>query len=709
MDKIALYRQFRPLTFDEVVDQKTAVSSLRHQVVSGRLGHAYLFCGQRGTGKTSIARIFSRAINCENPMNGNPCNKCATCKSILDGTSMDVIEIDAASNTGVDNIKKICSEVSYTPASAPHKVYIIDEVHMISQSAFNALLKTLEEPPSHALFVLATTEPHQIPATVLSRCQRFDFRRISPDSIVGRLKYICKEEGIDASEDALNMIAGLSDGAMRDAISMLDQASSLSSSNKITISDIEDISGVVNLDFIADISQILIKGETDKLLIKCGELERSGRDTIIFALDLAKYFRDLLVLRVVPNPSTLLNTYGNNLKRMYEVASLASAETLTAFISSLYKLISDLKWTPSVRTTFEIGLLRICGRKVKTDIVPLVVPDFTSKQEEYAMSSSLTEPKIEDKPVNDEKPSSPPKTIDSSSDSKKPIETISSTIEASSLDSSSIKDEKPSSTLLEKKNEPLISFPKIELPSLSFEIKTDSSTQDEPEVPVADEPVEEPTISIYNEDVPSYEEDAPLQNQISMFGDNEDSYTDMVIPEETPPSKSKSLLDSLGDSFIDDIELDQLNNKSDIGAPTGRIGESKRTLLSSTMENEVIATKKVKESPWDKARSSIKAKDSKLYEMLSFASVEIYDDSLYVTYEDEDELLNEVRNNPNFKEVSSLIKQYENSIAHVYLCNRTQFENKMKKVRGVSSDKISPEAFIDKARGAGLDTEIHFP
>ncbi len=272
MEHVALYRQFRPENFDEVVEQKAAVTALRQSVKTGRLGHAYLFCGQRGTGKTSIARIFARAINCENPENGNPCNKCATCKGIFDGSLLDVIEIDAASNRSIDNIKKICDEVNYAPSKAKHKVYIIDEVHMITNEAFNALLKTLEEPPAHAVFLFATTEPHSIPPTILSRCQRFDFRRISTDSIINRLKYICEKENIKASEDALKLIASLSDGAMRDAISVLDQAASASGPDGITDESIEEMTGTVNIGFLSEMAEILIDGRFDELLSKCREL-----------------------------------------------------------------------------------------------------------------------------------------------------------------------------------------------------------------------------------------------------------------------------------------------------------------------------------------------------------------------------------------------------------------------------------------------------
>ncbi len=390
MEHIALYRQFRPQTFDDIVEQENAVTTLRQTVISGKIGHAYLFCGTRGTGKTTIAKVFSRAINCEHPINGNPCNECPTCKGISDSTLMDVIEIDAASNNSVDNVRKICEEVVYAPSRAPYKVYIIDEVHMLSTGAFNALLKTLEEPPKHAVFLLATTEPHKIPATILSRCQRFDFKRITLDAIVKRLQYICSKESIPADDEALRLIASLADGALRDSISLLDQAQSAAQTtangNKrlITAQSIEEITGTVDRKFMYNMADVLIKGSYDKLLPLCDELFKSGRDLTRFAIDLGGYFRDLLVVRMMPDPTSLVTASATTLKAMYSLASTVSAETLVAFISYLSNLVSELKWSPSTRTTFEISLLRLCGRKVKTDIPPLVIPDFVKKQAKAA-------------------------------------------------------------------------------------------------------------------------------------------------------------------------------------------------------------------------------------------------------------------------------------------------------------------------------------
>lgn len=497
MEHVALYRQFRPKDFDEIVEQKAAVATLRQTVLSKRIGHAYLFCGQRGTGKTSIARVFSRAINCESPVNGNPCNKCPTCKGILDGSLMDVIEIDAASNRSIDNIRKICEEVTYAPSKAPYKVYIIDEVHMITTDAFNALLKTLEEPPKHAVFLFATTEPHQIPATILSRCQRFDFRRITSDAIVSRLKYICKEENIKIEADALTLIASMSDGAMRDAISMLDQAASSASGKTVTAESIEDMTGSVNKEILAKMAEVLIDGKFDDLLVLCRQVSDGGRDLIQFTLDLAGYFRDLLVVRMMPDPTALVPASATTLKRMYEIASKTNSNTLIAFIAGLSKTVTELKWSPSVRTSFEVTLLRMCGRKVKAEEVPLVIPDFAKKQAEAAakisagVSSSTTssstapsEEKHEEPEVKEEKKEEEPKAEEEKEETPAPAE------------ESKKDDEKQEEPAEDKKEEPkkeeksILDLPPIARPKEEpkSEEKTEEKSEDKKEEAKSDAP-----------------------------------------------------------------------------------------------------------------------------------------------------------------------------------------------------------------------------
>ena len=502
MEHVALYRQFRPKDFDEIVEQKAAVATLRQTVISKRIGHAYLFCGQRGTGKTSIARVFSRAINCESPVNGNPCNKCPTCKGILDGSLMDVIEIDAASNRSIDNIRKICEEVTYAPSKAPYKVYIIDEVHMITTDAFNALLKTLEEPPKHAVFLFATTEPHQIPATILSRCQRFDFRRITTDAIVSRLRYICKEESIKAEDDALTLIASMSDGAMRDAISMLDQAASSASGGTVTAESIEDMTGSVNKEILAKMAEVLIDGKFDDLLVLCKQVSDGGRDLIQFTLDLAGYFRDLLIVRMMPDPTSLVPASATTLKRMYEIASKTNSNTLIAFISGLSKTVTELKWSPSVRTSFEVTLLRMCGRKVKAEEVPLVIPDFAKKQKEAAekisagissapSASSEKDTKAEEKPQEKAEEKTEEKKEETNSTDAPKAEKPSPFKHREEIKAEEKKEEEaPASSEKEKKEIDLSSLPPIARPreeSKDEPEKEDEKKDEEPEEKKAEE------------------------------------------------------------------------------------------------------------------------------------------------------------------------------------------------------------------------------
>ncbi len=358
MEHIALYRQFRPMTFDEVVEQEHAVLALRQSILSGQIAHAYLFSGTRGTGKTTIAKIFSRAINCVSPRDGNPCNECDICKGILDGTLLDVIEMDAASNNSVDNIRRICDEVLFMPSKAKYKVYIVDEVHMLSAGAFNALLKTLEEPPSHAVFILATTEPHRIPATIISRCQRYDFRRIPIDSIVSRLRKISDASGIRIDNEALLTIAGLSDGALRDAISLLDQVSS-DASKPVTRDDIIRMTGVVDDAFLLAMADAVLNTDASAILSLCEKLIMDGRDILRFSLDLAHYFRDLLVISVSEYPENLVRASSNSLSGMRALSARTSATDLLLTISKLSAMISELKWSPDMRTSFEISLLAL--------------------------------------------------------------------------------------------------------------------------------------------------------------------------------------------------------------------------------------------------------------------------------------------------------------------------------------------------------------
>ena len=359
------------MNFDDIVEQQHAVSALRQSVITGKIGHAYLFCGTRGTGKTSIAKVFSRAINCQHPVNGNPCNECEICKGVIDGSLLDVIEMDAASNNSVDNIRRICDEVMFMPARAKYKVYIIDEVHMLSTGAFNALLKTLEEPPAHAVFLLATTEPHRIPATILSRCQRYDFRRITNESIVKRLSFIAEKQHISIEPDALSAIATIGDGALRDSVSLLDQVSTTSEGKTITRDDILRITGIVDEAFLNKFATVLLEGRAADLLPLCRELAMDGRDLIRFTLDLAQYFRNILVTRISPAPQTLIESTSASIAAMTALGKRTDSTALLFFISKLSELAGELKWSPAPRTSFEIMMLRLAARGNK--IAPPVV------------------------------------------------------------------------------------------------------------------------------------------------------------------------------------------------------------------------------------------------------------------------------------------------------------------------------------------------
>ena len=356
----ALYREWRPRIFDEVVEQKHVVYALRQTVISGQIGHAYLFSGTRGTGKTTLAKIFARAINCIEPQGGNPCNCCPICTGMLDGSLLDIIEMDAASNNSVDNIRRICDEVVFMPSQARFKVYIIDEVHMLSTGAFNALLKTLEEPPPHAVFILATTEPHRIPATILSRCQRYEFRRIPVESLVGRLAEIARADAIGADEEALRTMAMLADGALRDAISLLDQAKA-SFPGHIGRDDVLSLAGVVQDEFMQQLAAALLDADAPMLLNLIDQLVMAGRDLARFVTDLAQNFRNILVCKITDNPSQLVRASSESLAAMKRLAQRTDSGQLIVMIKGLSALLGDLRWAADTRTALEIGLIRLMG------------------------------------------------------------------------------------------------------------------------------------------------------------------------------------------------------------------------------------------------------------------------------------------------------------------------------------------------------------
>ncbi|MBR5789812.1 MAG: DNA polymerase III subunit gamma/tau, partial [Lachnospiraceae bacterium] len=316
MSYTALYRKFRPRTFDEVKGQDHIVKSLKNQVKANRIGHAYLFCGTRGTGKTSIAKIFARAVNCEHPVDGNPCMECATCKSILEGSSMNVIEIDAASNNGVDNVRDIIEQVEYPPTEGRYKVFIIDEVHMLSTAAFNALLKTLEEPPSYVIFILATTEVHKIPITVLSRCQQYDFHRITIDDMKARMRELMEIENNKITDEALSYIAKAADGSMRDALSLLDQCMAFFMDEEVTLDKVLSVLGAVDQEIFTRLLTAMEEKDVKTTLAIVEEVVMAGRSLPQFVSDFTWYMRNLLLIKSADNMEKVLDMSTETIERI---------------------------------------------------------------------------------------------------------------------------------------------------------------------------------------------------------------------------------------------------------------------------------------------------------------------------------------------------------------------------------------------------------
>lgn len=389
MSYLALYRKWRPMVFEDVVEQEHVVKTLKNSILAGRIAHAYLFCGTRGTGKTTMAKIFSRAINCQNSKDGDPCNECEVCKGILNGSLLDVIEIDAASNNSVENVREIRDEVVYVPSKAQYKVYIIDEVHMLSTGAFNALLKTLEEPPAHVVFILATTEPHKLPATILSRCQRFDFRRIPVESIVNRIEYIAANSGVSIEEEGLKLIAKMSDGALRDAISILDQCISLGQKH-LTYEDVLSIVGIVNSTFIADIVDSINAKEVDKVLQFVNILVMDGKNIIQFVSDLVLYYRNLLICSTSKTPEEIVDASKDMIDRMKkQCASLSNLE-ITSIIKELSSLEATMKWSNHARVLLEVALIKLCENRLDIKDAGMAEKiDFLEKKINDLMSNGI--------------------------------------------------------------------------------------------------------------------------------------------------------------------------------------------------------------------------------------------------------------------------------------------------------------------------------
>ncbi|MCI8549067.1 MAG: DNA polymerase III subunit gamma/tau [Lachnospiraceae bacterium] len=354
----ALYRKWRPGTFEDVKGQDHIVTTLKNQIKTGRIGHAYLFCGTRGTGKTTIAKILAKAVNCEHPVDGNPCGECSLCRSVSSGNSVNVVEIDAASNNGVDNIREIREETRYSPAEGKYRVYIIDEVHMLSTGAFNALLKTLEEPPSYVIFILATTEVHKIPVTVLSRCQRYDFRRISGETIAGRLSEMAAAEKIETDEKALRYIAKKGDGSMRDAISLFDQCVAFYYGEQLTYEKVLEVLGAVDNEVFSRLLRIVAAGDTAGSLHIIEEIILQGRELSQFVLDFIWYMRNLLLLEASGEEENLDMT-PEDLGRLKEETELVDGETLMRYIRVFSELVNQMRYAAGKRVLLELAIIRL--------------------------------------------------------------------------------------------------------------------------------------------------------------------------------------------------------------------------------------------------------------------------------------------------------------------------------------------------------------
>lgn len=375
MTYIALYRKFRPLKFEDIVGQEHITKTLKNQIISNRVGHAYLFNGTRGTGKTSAAKVLARAINCLNPKDGEPCNECEICKAALSGALTDIVEMDAASNNSVDDIRIIRDEVNFLPTLAKYRVYIIDEVHMLSSGAFNALLKTLEEPPEHVKFILATTEPQKLPATILSRCQRFDFKKISNENVVKRLEFVAKESKINITKEALNLIAVLSEGAMRDALSILERCLQDGESD-ISEEKIKDLVGIPKLTYIHAIVKSFLEYNVEGAIKAVDDVLNEGKDLNNLLWEIIKYVKDILVYKA----TVRLEIYSKDeLEDIKQLVEIVSKERLLYIVTDLSKLENDMKWSSQKSILFQVEIIKLCSK----DIIEAPVKSVNKSSSEH--------------------------------------------------------------------------------------------------------------------------------------------------------------------------------------------------------------------------------------------------------------------------------------------------------------------------------------
>ena len=398
MNYTSLYRKFRPLNFDEMVGQEHITKTLKNQIISGRVGHAYLFNGGRGTGKTSAAKILARAVNCLNLKDGNPCNECEICKAILDGSLTDVVEMDAASNNSVEDIRSIREEVNYLPTLAKYRVYIIDEVHMLSTGAFNALLKTLEEPPSHVKFILATTEPQKLPATILSRCQRFDFKKISVENIAKRLKLICDEIKVKISDDALNLIGVISEGAMRDSLSILERCIQ-DGDDDITEDKIRDMVGIPKLEYISKTVQSVIDFDVDSAVLITEKILNEGKDISYLLWEIIKYLNNMLIYKSCGK----VNIYNeNDSLTLKNIADNATKQRILNLIYEFSNLENNIKWTSQKNIMFQSGIIKMCI-KIDNNDFETRIKNIEDKLENSSIRITKNKEKTIEKKENENK------------------------------------------------------------------------------------------------------------------------------------------------------------------------------------------------------------------------------------------------------------------------------------------------------------------
>lgn len=398
MGYTALYRKFRPLNFSEMVGQEHITRTLKNQIIANRVGHAYLFNGGRGTGKTSAAKILARAINCLNPKDGEPCNECEICKGAISGSLTDIVEMDAASNNSVEDIRSIREEVNFLPTKAKYRVYIIDEVHMLSTGAFNALLKTLEEPPEHVKFILATTEPQKLPATILSRCQRFDFKKISNGDIIKRLEIVCKESNIEITKEALQIVATLSEGAMRDALSILERCIQ-DGENQIDEDKIKDLVGIPKMVYVHDIVEAIIRYDVDKALVTVNEVLEDGKDISNLLWEIIKYVKDILLYKATNH----LELYSEEEKvKVKEISETVEKERLINLVYAFSELENEMKFSTQKNIIFQAGIIKLCSKLTINSVGNSDLEQRVDKIENYLRSHTGNANSYRQQPVTTE-------------------------------------------------------------------------------------------------------------------------------------------------------------------------------------------------------------------------------------------------------------------------------------------------------------------